>query len=383
MFFSTSLFSQHPECGFAAFVFSGADYQDTNEELKKLTETKTPVIAARNQMIIPVVVHIVWKTAEENISDEAILKQIAILNQDFNGENQDIEDVPDVFQSLIAEDGIRFCLAKETPEGMPTTGILRVKTDIDFIGAKDQLYFSELGGSSAWNSDRYLNIWVAEINDFVTGFGTFPNQVVKEKDGVVIHSKYFGENNSNSYGLGRVCVHEVGHYLGLNHTWGNDSSCMDDDGVEDTPLQSDYYIGCPVYPQSSCGGEDLFMNFMDYVDDNCMVMFTKGQMLRMKTSLEVFRSGLLENNADCSQNPSVLDNFSFNIYPNPTKDKLTIIFPVFSHQLANIEIFDATGKRVYQSSEFLSTSIITDVSAFNPGIYYVKINNVVKKLLAF
>lgn len=215
-----------------------------------------------------------------------------LLCRDFNGENDDLSNVPNEFQAFIAAKGIRFCLAAEDPQGLPTSGIVRVKTDVEAIGTKDELFFSALGGSDAWNPNKYLNIWVANTGEFITGFGTFPEQVEAEKQGVVVHPKYFGENNSKNYYLGRVAVHEIGHYFGLYHIWDNNLNCDTDDGVQDTPLQQHAYEGCPVYPQSSCGSMDMFMNFMDYVDDSCMLMFTQDKWKGWCRQLRFFDQAL-------------------------------------------------------------------------------------------
>ena len=111
----------------------------------------------------------------------------------------------------------------------------------------------------------------------VSGFATYPGQSPPERTGVVINPKYFGCNEHPRYGKGRTLVHEIGHYFGLKHVWSHDPFCEDDDGVEDTPKQEYEHTGCPTYPQASCTESDMFMNFMDYVDDPCMLLFSKGQ----------------------------------------------------------------------------------------------------------
>ena len=248
-------------------------------------------LAFRSDVIIPVVVHVVWSTPEENLTDRQVLEQIEMLNQDFNGKNRDLSDLPEEFKPFIAKEGIHFCLAAETPDGQPTSGITRDKTDLEVVGTKEDLY----GIAPAWDTERYLNIWVANTGDFLTGYGTYPGLVPPERQGVVVHPKYVGYNESIRYNLGRVAVHEIGHYFGLDHTWGSDEACETDDGVDDTPLQQHSYKGCPAHPQTTCGSDDIFMNFMDYVDDGCMVMFTQGQMERMLATIEMYRPGLMNN----------------------------------------------------------------------------------------
>ncbi|RMG88600.1 MAG: zinc metalloprotease, partial [Bacteroidetes bacterium] len=292
-----------------------------NQVLEKLIEKNQYKASLRTDPNISVVVHVVWNNPEENLDDDTILSQIEALNRDFNGRNDDLADVPEEFKPFIARQGIRFCLASKDPQGAPTLGIVRVKTDLQSIGTKDELFFSELGGSDAWDTHRYLNIWVANTGEFITGFGTFPEQVEAERQGVVIHPKYFGKNNAQNYNLGRVAVHEVGHYLGLYHTWDNNANCNSDDGVPDTPLQQHPYEGCPAHPQSSCGSMDMFMNFMDYVNDDCMVMFTQGQMERMLATIEFFRPGLLNSEIPCVTITEKEQDIDFIIYPNPAKSE--------------------------------------------------------------
>lgn len=252
-------------------------------------------IVSRTLVTIPVVVHVLWFDSSEDISDASIKEQITILNQAFSRSNHDVTKVPEEFKSVIGSTKIRFCLASITPENEPTNGIIRKRTTIPEIGLSEILYESNAGGSDAWDTDKYLNIWVADTGKLIAGFGTYPNQTPPEKTGVVIHSKYFGRNNHPKFGLGRTLVHEVGHYLGLNHLWGDDSDCATDDDVEDTPPQLKAYRGCPNPPQSGCSPSEMFMNFMDYVDDGCMYFFSKGQSDRMLATINSFRHRLIDS----------------------------------------------------------------------------------------
>ena len=231
--FPSLFFAQSPACGFQWALDKQAvldtsvlqRFLEVGRALEDVAEGNVGQISSRGETVVPVVVHVVWNTPEENVGDLTVLSQIEALNRDFNGENADLTDVPSEFRPSIAKEGIRFCLAAEDSYGASTSGILRTRTSVEAIGAKDDLFFSAFGGSDAWDTERYLNIWVANTGEFITGFGTFPGQVEAERQGVVVHPAYFGKNSSQRYGLGRVAVHEVGHYLGLKHTWDGNAGC--------------------------------------------------------------------------------------------------------------------------------------------------------------
>jgi Pregnancy-associated plasma protein-A/Secretion system C-terminal sorting domain len=379
--------AQNPACGFQWMLQKQASsdspvIQRIAAINQILEEAGNETIIVRADIIIPVVVHVVWHSPEENVSDEAILSQIEILNRDFNGENEDLAEVPDEFRPFIARKGIRFCLAAEDPQGLPASGIVRVQTNVESIGTKEDLSYSALGGSNAWDSERFLNIWVANTGGFVTGFGTFPEQVDAGRQGVVIHPKYFGNNNSHRYNQGRVAVHEVGHYLGLQHVWGSDERCETDDGVEDTPVQQRNYTGCPGYPQISCGSADMFMNFMDYVDDGCMVMFTQGQMKRMLATIEIFRPALANQGNRCVKNSVTKLNAAFRIYPNPAIDEINIDFPDKEvAETGRMEIYNALGQMVFQTNTVLRNHMNIELPVLAAGIYWIRIGKQSRRLI--
>lgn len=352
----------------------------TNQVLTEAVRNNENIISTRNEIIIPTVIHIVWSRPEENINDLIVLEQIDILNHDFNSENKDLANVPIEFQSLIAQTGIRFCLASKDPRGMPTSGIVRVKTKEEAIGTKDNLFFSDLGGSDAWDTKSYLNIWIANTGEFLTGFGTFPDQVKAEKQGVVVHPKYFGKNTSSRYNLGRVTVHEVGHYLGLNHLWDNNSNCDTDDGVPDTPFQQLGYTGCPTHPQTSCGSIDMYMNFMDYVDDDCMVMFTQGQMERMIATLNIYRPKLIDSQVGCIQHSVNKIDSDFLMYPNPTRRQITISFQNPIAKNGTLYVYNTIGHLVYEYNGIFINKTTINLPQLIPGIYWVQIGSKGKKL---
>ena len=245
--------------------------------------------------MIPVVVHVVYKTAAQNISAKQIKSQIDVLNADFRKKNADVSAVPAAFSPLAADARIQFELATTDPSGNPTTGITRTATTANGFSDDDAVKLSATGGENAWPSDKYLNIWVCQLNGGLLGYAQFPGGPVAT-DGVVILHSAFGTTGTAAapFNLGRSATHEIGHWLNLRHIWGDDGNgCSGSDFVADTPNQGGANFGTPAFPHVSCGNGptgDMFMNYMDYVDDAAMMMFTAGQVTRMQAALDSSRS---------------------------------------------------------------------------------------------
>jgi hypothetical protein len=247
---------------------------------------------------IPVVVHVLYRTEADNLTDEQVASQIDVLNADYAATNQDIGNVPAVFAERVGNPGLRFALATTDPAGSPTTGITRRRTTVASFGVDDRMKADETGGTDPWDTARYLNIWVCRLSGGVLGYAQFPGGP-PETDGVVVLTSAFGRGGSARapFDLGRTTTHEIGHYLNLSHIWGEARvpTCDDSDSVDDTPNQWGPNFGKPAFPSASCGNTpdgDLFMNYMDYVDDDTMVMFTDRQVARMHAALEFSRPDL-------------------------------------------------------------------------------------------
>ena len=248
-----------------------------------------PALQTRAVVTIPVVVHVVYKTAAENVSDAQIQSQIDILNADFRKLNADVTKVPAAFQSLVADCEIQFCLAKRTPTGAPTTGIERkATTKRSFSYSTNGVKSVASGGLAAWDATQYLNLWVCTLSNSTLGYAQFPGGALAT-DGVVILNRAFGSTGTAAapFNKGRTATHEVGHWLNLRHIWGDDSgACTGSDQVADTPNQGAENYGCPAATKASCSnGGDMHMNYMDYTDDACMYMFSAGQKARMQANL--------------------------------------------------------------------------------------------------
>ncbi|NER78494.1 MAG: hypothetical protein F6K42_02745 [Leptolyngbya sp. SIO1D8] len=246
---------------------------------------------------IPVVVHVVYQTAEQNISDAQINSQIQVLNEDFRKRNPDVSNVPAPFVPLAADARIEFELATSDPTGNPTNGVTRTQTDRDGFDTNDGVKFAVQGGIDAWPSDRYLNVWVCQLSGGLLGYAQFPGGPAAT-DGVVITHTGFGTTGTASppFNKGRTTTHEIGHWLNLRHIWGDDGDgCSGSDFVDDTPNQGGPNVGKPTFPSVSCSNApngDMFMNYMDYVDDDTMAMFTEGQVTRMQAALDGPRSSI-------------------------------------------------------------------------------------------
>lgn len=247
-------------------------------------------------IVIPVVVHVVYKTANQNIANAKIIQQMIILNRDFARLNADTGNTPDAFKTVAGGLKIKFVLASVDPDGNPTTGVERVQTTVNSFSTNNDVKFTSKGGADAWPADKYLNLWSANFGGGLLGYAQFPGGD-PATDGVAILFKSFGVTTNVPYHLGRTATHEVGHWLGLRHING-DGFCGDD-FVNDTPPQEGLTSGCPDYPElQSCSPIApgiQFMNYMDYTDDSCYNMFSRGQVERMEFFLLTDRNTFLDS----------------------------------------------------------------------------------------
>jgi Pregnancy-associated plasma protein-A len=261
---------------------------------------------------IPVVVHVLFHADAENLSQEQIESQIAALNRDYRNGNP-ASNIPAPFRALAADPLVEFALAVRDPQGRKTTGITRKFTsktvfpydqfDPQATAKLDSLIKFDEFGRAAWPRDDYLNLWTCSLGGSLLGYAQFPGGPAAT-DGVVILSDAFGSVGTaavpgNVFNLGRTAVHEVGHWLNLLHIWGDDNGgCTGSDNVADTPNQAGSNPGKPTFPHVTCNNApngDMFMNYMDYVDDDTMFMFTTGQVDRMNTTLAGARASLAKS----------------------------------------------------------------------------------------
>ncbi len=251
-------------------------------------------------IILPVVFHVMHNGESvgtfPNVSDAQLISQITQLNKDYRKQNSDTNLVPGVWKEVAADCEIEFCLASADPLGAATTGITRHS-----MGSSGTWNESRKTATT-WNRDKYLNIWIATIGGGTLGYTMFPGGPASN-DGVVIDPEFVGVAGSATapFNKGRTASHEVGHWLGLDHTWGDDgTSCDGTDGIEDTPNSSGENYGCPTFPLTdACAAAApgvMFMDFMDYTDDACMFMFSTGQKNKMLAVLNTVRSAIKTSN---------------------------------------------------------------------------------------
>ncbi|MEO5648537.1 MAG: M43 family zinc metalloprotease [Ginsengibacter sp.] len=338
-------------------------------------------------IVIPVVIHLLYNDNSQNISDQQILSQITALNQDYRRLNLDAVNTPAPFSNVAADTRISFCLAKTGPDGKPTTGIIRKYTKESSFLADDAVKFSSSGGDDAWDATQYLNIWVCNLFGRTLGYAVLPGSPLN-KDGVVIKYSVFGTTGSVAapYNKGRTATHEIGHWLGLRHLWG-DAVCGDD-GIADTPPQQASNNSCASFPHlSSCSINqygDMFMNFMDFTDDACMNLFTNGQKLAMRSLFakgnpkNSFLNSIACDSSDVEASPvlppvSEANDPVITTYPNPFTNEITISTKDAVDITGSVlKLYNAIGK-LYDTHILQTQKTTLYLNNLPSGIYFIRI----------
>ncbi|BDS12017.1 M43 family zinc metalloprotease [Aureispira anguillae] len=260
-------------------------------------------------LTIPVVFHIITDGAgAENLTAAQVQAQIDQLNIDYR-------NLAGSSHAAAADVEVQFCLATLDPNNNPMAepGINRVTAYGEGPFTSNYVDNTIKTGTS-WDPNNYMNIWSANISGGLLGWAQFPdnsglaglnaNGGAANTDGVVILASSVGSvANPNpaggNYARGRTLTHEVGHWLGLRHIWG-DGACGVDDFCGDTPGSDAANYGCPT-GHSSCGSVDMIENYMDYTDDACMNIFTADQKARVRTVMTVSpRRASLANSTKCA-----------------------------------------------------------------------------------
>jgi len=236
---------------------------------------------------IKTVVHVLYNTPEQNVTTKQINSQISVLNKDFRATNPDRGATPDPFKGLVSDARIKFKLVNVT----------RTRTATEAFSHDDGMKRRSGGGIAPFEPKTHMNMWVCALSGGLLGYAQFPGGP-QATDGVVINYRAFGTTGTAQvpFNKGRTATHEVGHYLNLRHIWGDTPDCSGSDLVADTPNCAGPNFGAPAWPVVTCNNGpngDMFMNYMDYVDDEAMFMFASQQVLRMRTTLEIARTGLI------------------------------------------------------------------------------------------
>jgi hypothetical protein len=243
---------------------------------------------AKKEKVITIktIVHVVYNTADQNISDAQIKSQITALNKDYRATNPDRSKVPPPWKGLVTDSRIQFKLVNVT----------RTKTTVTGFSHDDGVKRDASGGISPITPKSHMNMWVCPLGGGLLGYAQFPGGP-PETDGVVINVQAFGTQGTAQapFDKGRTATHEVGHYLNLRHIWGDTADCSGSDMVADTPNCAGPNFGEPIFPVITCANGpngDMFVNYMDYTDDAAMFMMTTQQVLRMRATLDTERKGL-------------------------------------------------------------------------------------------
>ena len=384
-------------------------YEQTFQEAKARGKNLS---MAKAQYRIPVVVHVVYNNEVENVPDSVIYDQIKVLNEDYARLNADSANLRDEFNPLAGIPDIQFVLASRDPQGNPTTGITRTHTDVsggftDLQGfmqgdmsSLERIKSTADGGEDPWDPTRYMNLWIANMDmniggqsmTALLGYSTPPPNLPNwpagstngMADGVVINYNVVGRNNPNAFSdqgyivRGRTATHEVGHYLGLRHIWGDSQDCNSDDGVADTPNATGQSNSDCDTTKNTCTNDqilvngdtldlpDMVENYMDYSAETCQNTFTKGQVDLMKGVLEGPRHDLVYDN-EMLLTPT-LDQISANCYPNPTNGSFTM---TFNKDAQRVEVLDLNGKQI-MNLENVKTKTTIDLGTMQAGVYLVK-----------
>ena len=269
------------------------EYRDrrlkVEEDSRRSIESGRAMEVAAKLIRIPVVVHVVHRAEEENISTAQVKSQIKALTRDFRLRNPDKSQIPPAWKALATDAKIEFALATTDPRGKKTSGITRTATTRESFPADNTVKSKKTGGVNPWPTDRYLNCWVCNLSEGLLGYAQFPGGPAATDGVVVLYSAFGTEGTVNApYDKGRTATHEVGHFLNLRHIWGDRNDCTGNDFVTDTPPARQANTGKPKFPKITCNNGpngDMFMNYMDYTDDDAMFMFTVGQVARMNAAL--------------------------------------------------------------------------------------------------
>lgn len=380
---------------------------------EKIQQQKAMRTNSTNAVLkIPVVVHVIHNGDavgnNENISLAQVQSQIDVLNQDYRR----MVDTPGWNDNAVGADTeIEFCLAQTDPDGNLTDGVDRVNLGQTNWGSSDSDQTideidSDVKPETIWDPTKYMNIWTVNYHPEceLLGYAQFPNTNIvggigvgngpANTDGVVIGYKYFGSKTiypqgnyepSNTYVYGRTTTHEVGHFLGLLHIWGDNSSCSvntDDsnkDYCPDTPASTTAHYNCGTFntcPSSS--GNDMVENYMDYSNDACMNVFTQDQKERMVAVLNnATRRKSLTTSTVCQAPNSGIEDFgtlnALYLYPNPAQTVVSIS-GADGDLPDGFTLYNSLGQVIATVKVNGTADLTINTSAYANGVYLIKVD---------
>lgn len=327
--------------------------------------------SARSVIYIQTVVHVLWNSANDNLSDSVVTANIDLVNKDLRRQNADTSETPDYFLPVAADTEIELRLAQVDPNGQPTNGITHTYTDsTEFYYEFGHMKYDSTGGKTAWETENYLNIWVVRRiaidvpgGGTTLGVGTLPSFTPNDERGLVIRKEQFG---SGIIGW-RTITHEFGHFACLIHPESIDT-CYDADMVSDTPIgQPAVALNCgdTVITCNNGPNGNMHQNFMSYNNPGCSNIFTEGQKARMFNCIETQYPGLM--NYQFLGVDDVANN-QLELYPNPADNQLNFQ----SSKKGNLMVLDLRGKTILSSFATKGKNMI-DIESLPSGVYLLRL----------
>jgi hypothetical protein len=347
---------------------------------------------------VQLVFHVIWSNALERVDEQYILSQVDALNEAFGHYHKDTASIRAIFKDRAGDVGIRFKLATIDPNGDTTNGINYVQTTVSEFGRnRGNEKSSSTGGADAWDSDKYVNVWVCDFSvngqASLLGYATPPvNHLFwtgtsanypKDQQGLALHFATVGKNNPRGAGItgnpqdGRTAVHEMGHYLGLRHIWGDGgftNGCNVDDFIFDTPNQRNQTnFNCNKGVNTCTSGNpdepDMLENYMDYSNEACMGMFTKKQSDVMRISLVNQRPGVIV--ATVINTPAI-EPADWNVYYS-NNDELSININGKKLDQYSYELYNFAGQRMAERNNLDKVSQTINAPQFANGLYVLSL----------
>lgn len=343
--------------------------KNKEKEIKKHTVEKERTIQYQ-EVVIPVVFHFLYTAEKDIVYEKEAYNQLQVLNNDFSEAGSSVNGKPikptnvayhkEGYDRRKSNTGVSFCLAEGPGKQL---GIVKVPTKVSIWNPDHAMKSKRSGGSDPWDTEKYLNIWIAHLPDSVGGYAQMPGGLATT-DGIVIDYRFFGTYYyaRKPYHLGRTLSHLVGSYLGLHELWDEDTPCGDDE-VDDTPIHNAPNYGpVNVYQHiSTCDGYpvEMTMNIMDATDDASVFMFTAGQKKRMQTMLSQGgpREKLSQGSSLCKKEEEVkklaepelaehneVRKLNLQAYPNPTNNRFILALSPPAAGTCEIQIINFAGR---------------------------------------